>query len=459
MSDDGGSGPVADELLSELTRMRGEIAELRSESQLQRKEIAQLRADARAERSSSIGPAEDGECAESGASPRSFLSRRGLLLGGIGAVAGATGLELAAAGPAAAATGNMQFGADNQAVAAATGLFSTASTWTSLVRNTGTGIGVIGTASSGVGVQGESSGAWEAAGVRGKGTSQATGVMGHSVSGDGVSGTTESRFAAGVRGVGAAQGYGIIGSVGGYNDVDACGVLGVTDAGVGVRGSCPAGTGVVASSTEGTALHATCSTGPGITAFSAQAEVMRLASGSAELNLLRTYEVGAVFVTSGGEVWYCVEDGTPGKWRLLASPASAGAFVPITPVRVYDSRWSGVPGVTTGTLVSGDKRPVSVAAARSNVGAVLDANAIPAGATALTVNLTITATQGSGNLALVPGGVLTSATSSINWTSPGQALANGLTVPIRASDRTVNLLCNGTATQAVLDVTGYFLGK
>ena len=75
------------------------------------------------------------------------------------------------------------------------------------------------------------------------------------------------------------------------------------------------------------------------------------------------------------------------------------------------------------------------------------------------VNLTITATQGSGNLALVPGGVASSTTSSINWTASGQAFANGLTVPIRASDRTVNLLFNGNATQALLDVTGYFLGK
>jgi hypothetical protein len=38
-------------------------------------------------------------------------------------------------------------------------------------------------------------------------------------------------------------------------------------------------------------------------------------------------------------------------------------------------------------------------------------------------------------------------------------MANGLTIPINVSNRQINILCNGTATQAIVDVTGYFLGK
>ncbi|MFI0433342.1 MAG: hypothetical protein ACH36H_09385, partial [Candidatus Nanopelagicales bacterium] len=365
-----------------------------------------------------------------------------------------------------------------QAVAAATGLFSTASTWTSLVRNTGTGIGVIGTASSGVGVQGESSGAaGAAAGVKGAATGTAAGVWGTSAFGNGVEGDTtgyaygvrghsagsvgvygESDSGTGVEGVGAAGGNGVQGRAGVAGDTAAWGVVGYSPSGVGVHGTSDDGTGIYAASDSQAAIDARTTSGVAIVARSEQTEALRLTGVLANIP---TYfqAAGSFFATTGGEVWLCVQSGSPGKWRLLASPASAGAFVAITPVRVYDSRWSGVPGVTTGLLAFGDKRPVSVAASRSSSGTVTDANAIPAGATALTVNLTITATQGSGNLAIVPGGVLTSATSSINWTGPGQALANGLTVPIRASDRTVNLLCNGTATQAILDVTGYFLGK
>ena len=134
--------------------------------------------------------------------------------------------------------------------------------------------------------------------------------------------------------------------------------------------------------------------------------------------------------------------------------------MPITPVRVYDSRWTGVPGVTTGLLTWADLRGRCRWRRRGQtLERWIDANAIPAGATALTVNLTITATQGRATSPWFPGGVASSTTSSINWTASGQAFANGLTVPIRASDRTVNLLCNGNATQALLDVTGYFLGK
>jgi hypothetical protein len=71
------------------------------------------------------------------------------------------------------------------------------------------------------------------------------------------------------------------------------------------------------------------------------------------MDMEKHFSRGSLFVTTGGETWLCVQSSTPGTWRLLASPASAGGYVAITPVRVYDSRWVGVAGVTTGILAPG----------------------------------------------------------------------------------------------------------
>lgn len=434
MADVGVAG-TEDGLLAEVRSLRAEVERLRAEVRRLHADPPELpTADVTA---SGATPAREGD----GPSP-TFLSRRGMILSGLGAVAGAAAFEVAGAGPAAATAGAMQYGLSNDASAASTGLTSTASDWTYLVRNTGAGAGSVGTASSGFGVRGDTSGSGQtAAGVRGNADGiSAYGVHGVSDRGCGVRGDTSSPAWPGVWGVGVGNGMGVAGVCGGVGDTGARGVH--------------------CESLDGFGVEAESTNGPGLKARSKNAAALHLQPWQPFLNLSATYSVGSVFVTTAGEAWFCVEAGTPGKWRLLASPGSAGAFVPITPVRVYDSRWTGVPGVTTGLLtLGGPPRTVSVAASRTNTGAVIDANAIPAGATALTVNLTITATQGSGNLALVPGGVASSTTSSINWTASGQAFANGLTVPIRASDRTVNLLCNGNATQALLDVTGYFLGK
>jgi hypothetical protein len=171
------------------------------------------------------------------------------------------------------------------------------------------------------------------------------------------------------------------------------------------------------------------------------------------------------YATDTGEVWLCVAGGTPGSWRLIAGPQAAGAYCPITPVRVYDSRWGTVPGLTTGALTNTTVRAIPTANGRNNTGAITTPDAIPAGARALTVNLTITGTINTGYIALVPGNQQTTTTSSINWTATGQTAANGLTVPLDPTNRTLNAICAASTTNAtpgrthiIIDVTGYYLG-
>ena len=132
-------------------------------------------------------------------------------------------------------------------------------------------------------------------------------------------------------------------------------------------------------------------------------------------------------------------------------------FVPIAPVRAYDSRLARV-DMPSGPLVSGTHRRVSVAHGRDlTTGAVNAADAIPATAAAVAANLTITDAIGAGFLAATAGGGTQTATSLINWTDPAITIANGAPIPL-APDRTIELFAGGSGgAHAVLDIVGYFV--
>lgn len=157
-----------------------------------------------------------------------------------------------------------------------------------------------------------------------------------------------------------------------------------------------------------------------------------------------------------GALWYCVAAGAPGTWRTIAGPATGGAFHPIDPVRVFDSR---VPAPATGALVGGTARTLSVADGRAlDTGAVAVADVVPAGATAVAVNVTVTETKASGYLSVAPGSAASVSASSINWWSDGLTLANGLIVKLD-SDRSLKVFCAGAAgcqAHLIVDVQGFW---
>ena len=155
-------------------------------------------------------------------------------------------------------------------------------------------------------------------------------------------------------------------------------------------------------------------------------------------------------VPAADGIWQCVVAGTPGTWRKLAGPASAGAFHAITPHRVYDSRHSS-------KIPSGGTRTISVANGINAAGSSDADNLVPAGATAIAVNVTITGTSGAGYLTLFPGGATKPTASTINWFASGQTLANGVQLAVSAT-RTVSIFGGGAGTTHVLlDVSGYYL--
>jgi hypothetical protein len=133
------------------------------------------------------------------------------------------------------------------------------------------------------------------------------------------------------------------------------------------------------------------------------------------------------------------------------------SLVPISPVRVFDSRFARFGG----PLIHGTSRTIDVKDAIDPItGLVTVTDAIPQGARAISFNLTVTGTVANGYLAALPGTSTTVTVSTINWSTSSQTLANGgmVTLGTGSAERLITLVVGGTkgSTHAILDITGYY---
>jgi len=348
----------------------------------------------------------DGE-EQASMSRRHALRAAGVLAAG--AVAGGAGI-IAAASPAAAATGTFSGGSP------------------AVIANGGAGAGSIGVdaqvqGTDGVAVSATSSGT-DGVGVRGNG--DLFGLYGISTNGTGIFGETMGQF-------------GIYGnSVGGTSSA---GVYGRSDLGRGLQGY--GDVGVYAQSLN-----------VGVSIDAEQTSLRFSTAATSPLTSGETYQTRDIVVDSAGVMWFCVAGGTPGTWRMLSGPSTAGAFTPLTPGRVYDSRLSTY--ARNGVLGSGQNRTLSVANSYDVNGALVTTNFVPAGATAVFANVTVVDTVGAGYLALNPGGTTVVSASTINWSASGQILANGVTLTLNGSRQVTAINGSGGSTNFIVDVLGYY---
>ena len=255
------------------------------------------------------------------------------------------------------------------------------------------------------------------------------------------SATVVATSGAGITAFAGAQlgtsGSGVVGQTASRNAVDE-GVLGFASAdAAGVKGDSVAGPGVRAYSGSGPTLLLQSAYGSGPPA-----------PGD------NTWGIGSVLATYDGALWYCVEYGDPGTWRQLTGPSAAGAFTSIVPARAYDSRYNS----PSGRLAAGSQRVVSVATAYSpDTTSVVNANLVPANATAVMVNLTAVATANTGYLFVAPGTATGVTASSVNWTGTTN-VANALTVKLGTS-RDLKVFCGtpGASAHFLVDVLGYYV--
>jgi hypothetical protein len=172
-----------------------------------------------------------------------------------------------------------------------------------------------------------------------------------------------------------------------------------------------------------------------------------------------TFFRGEVIVDASGDFWICVSGSgsNAGVWRKIGGLSSAGAYHPIAPARIYDSRRPMTP-MSSGKIAVGSARTLTLKDSRNSSGGVALANVIPPGATAVTYNLSVTATVLAGYLAVNKGVNNVLSASAINWAA-GQTIANAATVAMDTSRR-VTIVCGGApgaSTHFIVDVTGYYL--
>lgn len=171
-----------------------------------------------------------------------------------------------------------------------------------------------------------------------------------------------------------------------------------------------------------------------------------------------TFADGDIQRSTDGSLWYCIEAGlgAPARWRKISGPSTGGAFHPVTPFRAYDSRKSAY--TVNGPIANSTQRTIRIADSHNVAdGTTLVSYVIPAGATAIAANVTVTATTGNSYFCINPGGTTTLGASTINWFGAGQTIANG--VILKVSDTLeVTVVAGNSAgsAQLIIDVTGYW---
>lgn len=220
------------------------------------------------------------------------------------------------------------------------------------------------------------------------------------------------------------------------------------------------GTGVIARGSL-TGINASSDFGPGVLALSGRVAVTAIGttadlllggSGPAPASRADSHAMGEVLRDAGGSMWVCVADGTPGQWRKLAGPATAGALHAIEPTRVYDSRWPG-----RGPIAAGEDRVVAIGTGRDvATGAAETTGLVPPEARAVQYTLTVVDTVGAGFLALTSEKATAYRASTVNWASAGASIANSTMGKVTSPS--MKVWCGGAgSTQFVIDVLGYYL--
>jgi streptogramin lyase len=137
--------------------------------------------------------------------------------------------------------------------------------------------------------------------------------------------------------------------------------------------------------------------------------------------------------------------GAPSPPSLPTVPVAPSRFHPLPPTRVLDSRPAGpAVGPYRAPWAPGETRDVVVA----GVGGV------PATASAVALNVTVTNTSAPGFATLWPAGQARPLASSLNWVR-GETVANAVTALVGTAGR-LSVLSAGSAADVIVDVVGYY---
>ena len=138
----------------------------------------------------------------------------------------------------------------------------------------------------------------------------------------------------------------------------------------------------------------------------------------------------------------------------VAASAPVNGFVPVAGYRSYDSR---IDPDESGKIYLQEQRFVDAAVDLDHE------EQIPDEATAVTFNVTVTETESAGFVQVSSPGNTFGETSTVNWTSDGQTVANGGHTSLYEGATYENHLvfhvggAGGAGAHVIIDITGYYV--
>lgn len=137
--------------------------------------------------------------------------------------------------------------------------------------------------------------------------------------------------------------------------------------------------------------------------------------------------------------------------NVAAASTVPGAYTPLVPVRICDTRASG-PGVAANQCDVNGHSPVGAAGVLTIVTAGVAG--VPAGATAVVLHVTTTNTTAVSFLTVWPTGAAQPGSSNLNW-APGQTVPNLVQTTV-GTNGDITMFNNQGSADVVVDLDGYF---
>jgi hypothetical protein len=277
----------------------------------------------------------------------------------------------------------------------------------------------------------------------------------------GVLGTQSGAGNVGVEGDGTSSAVGVKGT-----SLGSIGVWGTSDVSFAMLAQSTGGVGLRATSTNGNAIETLSTNNIGVVGNSTHNYGGTFQGGLAPLLLTPstsptagppsgTHQKGELYVDILGVLWYCFSNAPgPSSWIRVAgtqgsTPGGVLNYLP-APIRLFDSRPGGAPLPTTKAPLNGGT-VTFIQVPGNDVGGI----SVPAGALGIFGNLTVTNTQGGGDLILWPDGATQPTTSNINY-SGGQTVANSFNVGL-SSNGAMDLFVHVSGTDVIIDIAGYVM--
>ncbi len=271
-------------------------------------------------------------------------------------------------------------------------------------------------------------------GLYAKSTNPVAGGGGQGVFGshEGVDNTFATGYSFGVFGSAEAGGYGVMGYT--PTGTNSTGVLGRSDAGIGV----------VASSYTGVSL---------LVRDGGRLQQALRATGAP---VSGAFTIGEQIRDGVGDMYICIASGTPGTWRKVTAQApgyaNAGGSINLLPqpIRLLDTR-----PTTTAPLNNGFAKVAGNTTLTLQItGTAVAGVSVPAGAKGVIGNITIIAPTGDGYAQVWPSGAAPT-TSNINYgtLNANPAIANSFITALDPTGK-INILTYQTA-HVLIDVAGF----